>query len=194
MPRKIKSYQRGWRCPRSGEMNINVKIGSYGPSSTIMIRPKEPISNLIHTAIGYVNMGDSAGPHKVVYFRKKRLDLSSHLLVKDLFDGNETIYVKDGEPSSVEEKKDAPSSPSQEINKTISNTDESKKKSLSTSFSSKNNDENNDPSSSMNNEDSNTNDNTLLSNVFSQNKIKSMYLNDERIGKVSADAIDLIGK
>ena len=30
-----------------------------------------------------------------MFFRKKRLDLSSNLLVKDFFDGNETIYVKD---------------------------------------------------------------------------------------------------
>ena len=46
----------------------------------------------------------------------------------------------------------------------------------------------------MNDENSNTNDNTLLANVFQHNKIKSIFLSDERIGKVSSDAIDLIGK
>ena len=41
----------------------------------------------------------------------------------------------------------------------------------------------------------NTNKDTAsLSNAFPQNKIKSMFASDQRIGRVSSDAADLIGK
>jgi len=72
----VKAYTKGWR-DSSGEMNINMKIGdSRGPSSTIMIRPNERVYSLINKALGFVKMGDGAGPNKVFsFFARKDLIL-----------------------------------------------------------------------------------------------------------------------
>lgn len=92
---KPKSYQKGWRCPFFGEMNINVKY--KGASHTVMAKPESLVSSLVRSVIGSVMMGDHNDVPLTAFFRKHDLSTFGEYQIRELFDGNETIYVKEGE-------------------------------------------------------------------------------------------------
>ena len=94
--KKPKGYTKGWRDD-SGQMNINCKIGTYGSSSTLMAYPDDKVSTLVRTAIRLVKMGDHHDVEHRVFFRKQDLSEYGDYQIRDLFDGNETIYVKEVE-------------------------------------------------------------------------------------------------
>lgn len=96
---KPKAYTRGWRDEYGG-MNINVKVKSDWSksgwtSSTTMIHPNHKVSRLITDAKRFVTMGDHNGKELEVHFRKHNLELARDELVGDLFEGNESIYIKE---------------------------------------------------------------------------------------------------
>eukprot|EP00128_Syssomonas_multiformis_P011105 Colp12_sorted_trinity150504_noHs@23209 len=94
------SYTRGWRHPYTREMNLNVRIGSYGASSTLMARPQDRISTIVNGALFMVrDLPESSDFEHVVYFRRNILythdEDDRELTVEDYgFEGNETLYVK----------------------------------------------------------------------------------------------------
>ena len=90
--KKPKGYTKGWRDD-CGEMNINVKY--MGASHTIMADPKNQVADLVGSALNSVRMGDHNDVPLKVFFRKHDLSKFSEHKIRELFDGNETIYVKE---------------------------------------------------------------------------------------------------
>ena len=76
--------------------DINVKDGgAKGPSHTIMADPKSLVASLVRSSINSVLMGDHNDVPLKVFFRKHDLSNFGEYKIRDLFDGNETIYVKE---------------------------------------------------------------------------------------------------
>lgn len=68
-----------------------------------MVHPNEHVSSLVYTAINAVRMGDHNNKELCVFFRKQDLSEYGEYKVRDLFDGNETIYVKEVEAAEEAE-------------------------------------------------------------------------------------------